>query len=196
MQQNLNNNDYCGFSRFKDNLNFKYSNNGDICISNDCSTWSKVLINNMKLDDYFQCENTLPSYRLLLPNFGTKKKIKKGKETFDDYIDVCDLCNFKLGIDRYICYKNIICFECMNIIKLERCVHCKKNHNMFIEKYINKIITYKNNIWIYIEGGNDYFSLIGDYFCKNCFYEEVNRCMNCGNYSGNESLCSECEIWG
>ena len=89
----------CGFSQFPDGWKFKYNQEGEICFSTDCSTWSKILLNNMKIDDYIYSSQFVPEKILYFPNFGNTKKYKKSRrdtETINNYIDTCDFCNCEL----------------------------------------------------------------------------------------------------
>jgi hypothetical protein len=198
--------EYNIFSKFTDKLNFKYNAYGDICISTDCSSWSKVLMNNMRIDDYFEGENITPSSEFLsFPNFGTKTRtIKKKKESIEDYIDLCECCNGKLDIDRYIHNKKIICIHCMDRIN-NLCSVCKKNDTIFIEKINDRTIIKKGRKTVYSDTGKNYFIENSESYCKPCYREyiddEYDMCSNCGiecesdrhNYI---TMCDDCKLWG
>ena len=197
--------DYDIFSKFTDKLNFDYNACGDICISTDCSSWSKVLLNNMRLDDYFESENTTPSSEFLsFPNFGTKKREKKKKETVEDYVDLCECCNHKLDIDRYIHNKKIICFQCMDQMN-NVCLACKNNDTIFREKIKDGTIMKKGRDSVYSDTGKYCLIEYSKTYCKPCYREyvddEYDRCFNCGiecewDRYDYITMCYDCKLWG
>ena len=107
-----------GFSNFSDGFKFCYSEDGDICLSTDCSTWAKKLIHNLPLSDYIESEAFIPPKVLHFPEFGTKRKKKKRtqeektqektqerKESVGNYIERrCRVCGDFTGDEENICY--------------------------------------------------------------------------------------------
>ena len=127
--------DYCGFSSFSDGSNFRYSNNGDICLANDGSTWAKRLINNAPLQDYIDSKELVPAESLLFPEFGTLEKKKKKKETVGNYIEDCEFCGEYME-KTFTFYGKLVCKECASRLKNEKCLTCS-NINKYADLFTN-----------------------------------------------------------
>jgi hypothetical protein len=133
----------CGFSHFTDDKEFKYGNDGDICISTNSSTWAKKLLNNMRLDDYLESESFVPPPELTFPNFGTRDKPKKGvKESVGNYIESCELCQDSLekGAHRLVNIDNkLVCFDCFDYVnnKSHMCFFCKCQPTHYYTMFLN-----------------------------------------------------------
>ena len=190
-QENMNQDMNQDMTMFKDAKKFTTKIDGDIHISTDCSTWAKVLINNLKLDDYLYSEQCLPPFELLLPNFGTREKKKK-----KHIEEPCESCGDELGLDRYIHRKKIICLPCMNHVK-NCCSSCKQNYTLLYQeknKLIPPIMFAYIDFQAHINGITTY--------CKNCYRihvdDEYDKCLNCGSegIEPNSLLCRECIIYG
>lgn len=192
-----------GFSRFPDGSNFKYSDDGEICLATDCSTWAKQLLNNLPLPEYLYSEALVPPERMLFPEFGTlERKKKKKKESVGNYIEDCEFCgeymektfSCSLEEDDY----KLICDDCNEFLKREKCLLCKQRPN----RYFEKVLTNSDYL-----AGEDYCStcwgnltqLSNAYFSGRSDYEEEDRdldaCMGCGADSGG-SLCYYCRFEG
>jgi hypothetical protein len=190
------------FNNFRDSLKFKYNDNGDICISTDKTSWVRVLLNNMKLDDYFQSENTVPV--LSFPCVQNKINCKSRKKAIQDNLELCEICDSELDLDRYIYQKKIVCCSCIDKIS-SMCSICKTTDSIRTEKIKANLIIKKWKIYVYIDTGKSYNLEYSDYYCKSCYREyvddEYDRCSNCGIECESDrenviTLCRECKIWG
>ena len=104
------------FSNFVDGNNFKYTDDGNIALNYDNSTWRNVLLNNMLLEDYVNSQYITPTIQSEpVYDMNINKKIQKYNK-FDERIN-----NKK-------CNKNIN--------KNSSC----KNKITYINNKINKII--------------------------------------------------------
>lgn len=157
------------FSRFTDDTKvFKYSRDGDICISTDCSTWAKVLLNDMKLSDYIDSEALVPTEDpFTFPNFGTREKTKRRKESVGNYIEECELCNSSMEtVHRFNGFESyLVCTDCYEYSKGLRwlnCIYCHRKSTVKYDMFIDG--TYKKNI-LYTT------SFLWDTTCKDCIEE-------------------------
>jgi hypothetical protein len=193
-----------GFSYFNDSKEFKYDNDGDIRISTDCSSWSKVLLNNMKLDDYLYSEALVPSDFLAFPVFKNNKRIKKRKESVGNYIENCEFCDEYLE-KSYRFEDKIVCFGCMYYINLERCIECDEPNIQCCNFMKCSPENRKIMRWNWYNSVNYYTE---HSYCEKCYcpryyqdmyshyYEydlEDDNCTICGSESGH-GICSTCRM--
>ena len=169
-----------GFSHFTDSKKFKYNEYGEILISTDSSSWANKLLNNMKLDDYFESESLIPIIPTNFPNFESQKKIKKGKkESVGNLIEECDICNapFENYAHRLINNTNNtykltcqICFKFamnINICKVANCCNSVICHTKLMNNSNNKLKE------IYLLSNVRYYKLCRNY-CEYHVYFDFN----------------------
>lgn len=191
-------NDYCGFLNFPDGLKFKYNEEGDICIATDCSTWAKKLVDNMPLSEYLESEGLVPPEVLHFPEFGTRERRKKRKESIGNYIENCEYCSEHMDMTFKLC-GNLVCSQCNYTLKNYKCKLCNKM-NMFAEQF--------RGIYEYLDTDNysieqTFFNIMKD-SCK-CydhlpyyFHEEDDYgegCRVCRGYTAGEGdICYYCRV--
>ena len=195
------NNDYstCGFSRFPDGSKFKYDEDGEICLATDCSTWAKRLLNNLPFADYIESEEFVPPSEFLsFPEFGTLEKKKKGKkESIGNYIEDCEFCGEHMD-ETFACYivegeHKLICDECNDFVKREKCLLCKGRPNRYVEHFLNTKGVVPTSKCLC--GGEDYCSTCWDNLTRlsNSYFNEFpeGRPYHSG-YDGDLDLCPQC----
>lgn len=200
------NNEYIGFSRFKDGFKFKYDSNGEVCLSTDCSTWAKRVLNNMPLFDFIDSKQYIPpSEFLTFPEFGTLKQKKRRRESIDNYIEDCEFCgnymekSFKVG-------EKLICEHCNLFLKTETCSLCKNlniYHNMFLDYYDKNSVSFQTTL---INNNNMTVDSNIFFYCKTCndnlsLYQydtefDLEACPGCGVEDSAGSLCYMCRYEG
>lgn len=86
----------------------------------------------------------------------------------------CYFCNYNITVDFLTFNKKLICNDCFNYIKLEKCKLCNL-YNMYCENYINKHCSkktlddeIKENNGTIIQG---FFN--EHYFCKKCLHNNL-----------------------
>jgi hypothetical protein len=212
--------DICGFSYFTDDKEFKYTEDGDICISTDASNWAKKLINNMSLEKYIESEALVPPEKLSFPEFGTRERAKKiRKESVGNYIESCELCNDSLenGTHRLAKVNKLVCSDCFEYAKnLNPCGLCFGDSNLYM--FINGLVAKKNykymNIYcvdcikefnIEINPAVEWEYYENQHY-ENQHYEQdeteqqedelVNEdeCLGCGGYSVDGGICYYCRV--
>ena len=127
--QQLHTADNCVLNNFKDGSKFKYNNKGQVCFSNDCSSWAKRVLHNLPLDDYLESEALVPPKApFTVPNFGTKERPpKQKKETIDNYVEACESCTCPFeGSWTYQFYGKLVCKRCLGYFKKQVCRVCKQ----------------------------------------------------------------------
>lgn len=126
------------FSNFVDGNKFKYTDDGNIALNYDNSTWRNVLLNNMLLEDYVNSQYITPTIQSKpVYDMNINKKIQKYNK-FDERINN-KKCNKNIN-------KNSIC---KNDCK------CNNDENLNIDdisKNENYII--KDNFYVNINGFN------------------------------------------
>lgn len=201
-----------GFSNFPDGFKFRYSEDGDICLSTDCSTWAKKLIHNLPLSDYIESEGFTPPKVLHFPEFGTREKKKKRKESVGNYIENCESCNRQMDT-TFSFFGRLVCEQCNIELKKQKCRFCGFK-NRIAELFCNEGKVYQS----FEAQTQDYcleltlYHMMSDY-CENCYKEEytsgiygkiqmeffeqadddffqgVRRsCRVCGDFTGDEGL--------
>jgi hypothetical protein len=195
----------CGFSKFPDGSNFKYNEDGEICLSTDCSTWAKRLLNNLPLDDYIASESFVPPSEFLsFPEFGTRERRKGKKETVGNYIEDCEFCGDHME-ETFSFKGKLICENCNDFLQKEKCMLCKHNQNLFSMKFVktrviqdsrNSIDEYCRPCWKNVmQLADAYFNSIPNEggFSDEEEYEDLDACPRCGADSGG-SLCYFCRV--
>ena len=157
-----------GFSNFSDGFKFKYNKEGEICLATDCSTWAKKLVNNMNLPDYLESEALVPPEVLHFPEFGTREKKKRRKESVGNYIENCEACNNYMD-KTFNFYGRLVCDFCINELKKQKC-SCGAN-NRIAEMFCNEGKIYQ------AQECEDYclemtlWNMMR-YYCSKCYHEE------------------------
>lgn len=198
-----------GFSNFSDGFKFCYSEDGDICLSTDCSTWAKKLIHKLPLSDYIECESFVPPKVLHFPEFGTKKRTQQRKESVGNYIENCESCNRYMDT-TFSFFGRLVCEQCNIELEKQKCRLCGSK-NRIAELFCNEGKVYQSS------QTQDYcleltlYNMMSDY-CENCYKEEDNsameflqegdddfqnynerRCRVCGDFTGDEeNICYYC----
>ena len=161
----------CGFSNFPDGFKFRYTEDGDICLSTDCSTWAKKLINNVRLSDYLECESLVPPEVLHFPEFGTQERKKSRKESIGNYIENCESCNRHMDTTFSFCGR-LVCDQCNFELKKQKCRYCGSN-NRIAEFFCNEGKVYQSSE----AQTGDYclelalYHMMFDY-CSKCYKQE------------------------
>ena len=195
----------CGFSKFPDGSNFKYNEDGEICLSTDCSTWAKRLLNNIPLDDYIDSESFVPPSEFLsFPEFGTRERRKGKKESVGNYIEDCEFCGNHMEKNFSFSGK-LICENCNDFLQKEKCMLCKHNQNLFSMKFVktrviqesrDAIDEYCRPCWKNVmQLADAYFNSIPNEggFSDEEEYEDLDACPRCGADSGG-SICYWCRV--
>ena len=200
----------CGFSNFPDGFKFRYSEDGDICIATDCSTWAKKLINNLPLSDYIDCEAFIPPAVLHFPEFGTRERKKKRKESVGNYIENCECCNQHIDT-TFSFFGKLVCDSCNSELKLQKCKFCDSK-NRIAEMFCNEGRVYKQED---LETEDfclqlTLYNMMRDY-CSKCYKEDYDSliyfrqeedyeedygegCRLCRGYTDGEGdICYYCE---
>jgi hypothetical protein len=189
----------CGFSNFPDGFKFKYNDDGDVCLSTDCSSWAKKLVHDMPLSDYIESESFVPPKVLHLPEFGNFERKKKRKETVGNYIEDCEYCWEYMDKTFNFC-GNLVCARCNDILKNDKCKICGEK-NMFAELFCNEGLVYTKEC-----EDQSYYNMMTDYCnkCKSdlslyfapCDEEEYEQgCRVCrGPTAGEGDICYYCRI--
>jgi hypothetical protein len=125
------------FLQFKDGSKFKYNENGQVCLATNCTTWAKRLLHNLPLDDYLASESLVPPKDpFTSPNFGTKKRQKKIKESIDNYTANCAYCDRPFeGIWTHQFHGKLVCIGCLKYFKKQVCSFCFQK-TVFAEEFI------------------------------------------------------------
>lgn len=134
--------DYSGFSKFPDGSKFKYNEEGEICLSTDCSNWAKRLLHNLPLHDYIDSEELVPPSEFLsFPEFGSRERMKrKGrKESVGNYIEDCEFCGEYME-KTFQFYGKLVCESCITFLKKEKCSLCSM-HNIYVDMFIEDYIS-------------------------------------------------------
>jgi hypothetical protein len=198
----------CGFSNFPDGSKFKYNEDGEVCLSTDCSTWAKRLLHNLPLPDYIDSEKLVPPFELSFPEFGTRERRKKvKKESVGNYIEDCEFCGDYME-KTFSFYGKLVCEHCIHILKREKCMYCS-NHNMYTNIFIEEDYSSVPFGARYVK--DNVYDTDSFWYCNTCYeyvtscFEPYNRldegynlfhleaCPSGGNESGG-SLCYWCRV--
>ena len=190
----------CGFSQFPDGSKFKYNEDGEVCLSTDCSTWAKKLLHNLPLPDYIDSDQFIPPSEILsFPEFGSQERRRKvKKESVGNYIEDCEFCGEYM--EKTFSFKRkLICEDCNTFLQKEKCLLCKHNQNQFS---INFVTTreiqirscydeYCSTCWGNLtQLTNSYFSMRPEFRDEE---EDLEACPGCGSNTGG-SLCYWCRL--
>ena len=191
-----------GFSYFPDGSKFKYNEDGEVCLSTDCSNWAKRLLHNLPLPDYIDSEELVPPCDFLsFPEFGTQDRRKKvKKESVGNYIEDCEFCGDYME-KNFSFYGKLVCEHCIQVLKKEKCMYCSK-HNMYADIFIEedyssvpfgarfvKDNVYDTDSFWYCNACYEYVTHIG----KKEGYNRLEACQNCGTENVGP-LCYLCRV--
>jgi len=193
----------CGFSKFPDGFKFKYNEDGEVCLSTDCSTWAKRLLNNLPLNDYIESESFVPPSEFLsFPEFGSQERKKNRKESVGNYIEDCDLCGEYME-KTFSFYGRLICKNCNHFLQSEKCLLCKNEQNKFSKRFLSTRVIHKkgstdeycSTCWRNLmQLANSYFNRIPNEGRVSSDDEDEfdDTCLGCGDNTG--GICYWCRI--
>ena len=171
--QNINNNSlYCSdenqdthLSRFNDGYKYKFLQDGTIAFKTDKSSQKNVLLNNLKLDDYFYSQNIKPT-PLINPVF---KNTKIHKTVHNKQIKY----RFRLNRKK-------------NKKRLQKIIY----NGLYEHQKDYEYITWCNTK---CDMCSKYAKLNHYYFCKECEENEIfHICPSCHVYNGTGDICLFC----
>jgi hypothetical protein len=200
-----------GFSHFTDSKKFKYNEYGEILISTGSSSWANKLLNNMKIDDYFESEAVIPVIPTHFQQFENQKKIQKNKkESVKNLIEECEICN--ISFENYAhrlyytaeCYTDkLVCLSCFDYENNKIKCNDPECNNPNFATHMREINKGTGSIYEY-EYYNMKYASLACHYCEVCieriieqdqqYPEEINEdiCIQCGCDKPGGGICYYC----
>ena len=176
------------FETFIDGDKFKYTEDGNIALNYDNSSWRNVLLNNMLLEDYMYSQYIVPQTEITpVYDMNVNKKIEKYLNN-DKLIDKNIIKN-KNNKNKYRLSRK------KNIDKIKKNIRL----NNIFDNYDSNQNEIKEVMWI-----KNYCDICGvneetnnDDLCIFCeFYNEyMEVCPSCNIYNGSGDICLFCRSY-
>jgi len=179
------------FETFIDGDKFKYTEDGNIALNYDNSSWRNVLLNNMLLEDYMYSQYIVPQTEITpVYDMNVNKKIEKYLNN-DKHIDknIIKNKNNKNNKNKYRLSRK------KNIDKIKKNIRL----NNIFDNYDSNQNEIKEVMWI-----KNYCDICGvneetnnDDLCIFCeFYNEyMEVCPSCNIYNGSGDICLLCRSY-